>query len=266
MGNVPDRLPARLAARLPPAVRVDLERRTVLRAELRARRVAGRRRRRAARSASLWATVAAAMPAVAVVEDQWGWFLVGGAALARSALSWRQYRSAPAPPQPLPMPSVVPPQLRRRSAAAAPLHRAEAALLALRGLVAQLPSGPLAEQGRTAVLAAVETVDGLRAQAGRVAACENAARAVADPRRRQAIEAGMASLLTELHRGADGLDELLAAASETVVSTPGAPVVGVRLAEAIGALRALAEGLREVSGGPPGRTGPRPRRGHLPPA
>lgn len=254
MRNLPDRLPARLAARLPPAVWLDLERRTVLRAEVRARRVAERRRRRAARSASLWATVAAAMPAVAVVEDQWGWFLVGGAALARSGLSWRQYRTAPPSPELLPMPSVVPPRLPRRSAAATPLHRAEAALLALRGLVAQLPSGPLAEQGRAAVLTAVETLDGLRAQAARVAACENAARAVADPTRRRTIEASVAPLLAGLERGADGLDELLAAASDTVASALGSPVPGVRLAEAVGTLRALAAGLRELAGGPPGQT------------
>ncbi|AEH10892.1 MULTISPECIES: phage shock envelope stress response protein PspM [Protofrankia] len=251
-------LPARgtgPSSRLPEWLRADIERRNLLRGEQRLIRAQARQRRRAAASARAWSGVAVLTPAVAVLDGTWGWLVVGVGALVRAGLSWRQARAAPALPAALPLPTApLPSRLRLRgSAAAEPLHRGEAAVVALAAMLRSLPPGAAAEAVRAAMASAAQVVDGLRGQAARVLACESAARTVVDPGRRAEITTTIKGLVSSMTTEADALDEMLAAASDLLASTPSAllPAGAVagrdgELERGTAALRGFADGLREL--------------------
>jgi hypothetical protein len=95
---------------------------------------------------------------------------------------------------------------------------------------------------------AAEVVDSLRVLAARVVACEAAARAVTDPRRRREVQASAGALLAQMRHAAAGLDGLLGAATDVVATATTQPAGGYsRLDDEILALRALAAGLRDVT-------------------
>ncbi|WP_131768255.1 phage shock envelope stress response protein PspM [Candidatus Protofrankia californiensis] len=240
-----------LGSRLPDWLRADIERRSLLRGEQRLVRTQARLRRRAAASARVWAGVAVLTPAAAVLDGTWEWLVVGAGALVRAGLSWRQARLAPVLPPALPLPMAPLPSrlMLRGSAAAEPLRRGEAAMVALAAMLRALPPGAAAETVRAAMASAAQVVDGLRGEAGRVLACESAARTVADPGRRAEITATISDLVSSMTTAADALDGMLAAASDLLASTSSTlPPAGRDggLERGTAALRGFADGLREL--------------------
>ncbi len=240
-----------VVSRMPDRLRADLERRSLLRGEQRLVRTRSRQARRASRSARMWAGVAVLTPGVAVVEGTWGWLVVGAGALARAGLSWRQSRLSTPPPTVLPLPTAPLPSrlMLRGSAAAKPLYRGEAAMTALGTMLRALPAGPAAATVRAAMVPAAEVVDGLRFQAARVLACESAARAVADGDRRAEITRTLLELVGSMNAAVEGLDSMLAAASDLLASASASALalgpVG-SLERQTASLRGFADGLREL--------------------
>jgi hypothetical protein len=111
-----------------------------------------------------------------------------------------------------------------------------------------LPAGPTSGALRAAVASGAEVVDGLRTHAGRVVACEAAARAVADRRRRMEILGTADALVTAMEKAVTALDDLLAAASEVVGTVSAVRPDGLALlTERAEALRGYAAGLRELT-------------------
>ncbi len=239
-----------LGSRLPDWLRADIERRSLLRGEQRLVRTQARLRRRAAASARVWAGVAVLTPAAAVLDGTWKWLVVGAGALVRAGLSWRQARLAPVlPALPLPMAPLPSRLMLRGSAAAEPLRRGEAAMVALAAMLRALPPGAAAETVRAAMVSAAQVVDGLRVEAGRVLACESAARTVAGPGRRAEITATISDLVSSMTTAADALDGMLAAASDLLASTSSTLSPAGRdggLEHGTAALRGFADGLREL--------------------
>ncbi len=240
-----------LGSRLPDWLRADIERRSLLRGEQRLARAQARLRRRAVLSARVWGGVAVITPGIAVLDGTWGWLVVGAGALVRAGLSWHQARLTPVLPSALPLPAAPLPSrlMLRGSAAAEPLRRGEAAMVALAAMLRALPPGAAAATVRAAMASAAEVVDGLRMQAARVLACESAARAVADPGRRAEITATISDLVRSMTTAADALDGMLAAASDLLASTsstlsPTGQDGGLERGTA--ALRGFADGLREL--------------------
>jgi hypothetical protein len=240
-----------LVSYLPDWLRADIERRNLVRNERRLARAYVRRQQWATRSTQLWAGVAVAAPAVAVAGGSWEWLIVGAGAAARAGLSWRQARSvATAAPPAMPLPTAPSPSRARLygSAAAEPLQRGEAAVVALGGILQALPAGPAAEAVRVAMASAAEVVDRLRNRAHHVLACEAAARAVTDVDRRSAIVAGVSDLVSVMRAEVQALHDMLAAASELLAtaSTPLTPGQLDSLDRQTATLRAFAEGLRDL--------------------
>lgn len=94
---------------------------------------------------------------------------------------------------------------------------------------------------------AAEIVDGLRVLAARVVACEAAARAIADPRRRREVWANAEALLAQMRHAATGMGGLLQAATDLVATATTQLGGHSRLDDEILALRALAAGMRDVT-------------------
>jgi hypothetical protein len=236
-------------AAMPAWARAEMERRVLVHSERRARRRALRPHRRAVRSMRLWTAAAAVAPAVAIFNG-WEWLVVGGGALLRAALSWREAVATADVEPGLPLATVPPPSpmALRGSAAAEPLLRGESALAALARLVRAQAPGPAADELRAAMAAAAEVVDASRVFAARVVACEAAARAVADPRRRREVQASAEVSLTQMRHAAAGLDGLLEAATDLVAAVAAAQPIGhTRLDDQILALRGLAAGFRDLT-------------------
>lgn len=235
---------------VPDWLRADVDRRLLTHGESRARRAAARPRRRAVASMRAWAAFAAICLPVAAIETAWGWVVAAGLAAARAGLSWREARRlAAAEDAGLALPTVPAPAITalRRSAAAAPLRGGESALMALATVVRSLPPGPVGEQGRAAMAAAATTVDTLREQAARVIACERVARAATDPGRRADAQAHADALVATMRADADGLDELLGAASDLVTALPADRPEIHHLTARTDTLRGIAEALRDLS-------------------
>ncbi|WP_239333690.1 hypothetical protein [Frankia sp. CiP3] len=236
-----------LVSYLPDRLRADIERQRLIRGEQRLVRAYDRRRRRATRSTRLWAGVAIAAPTMAVLEDSWGWLVVGAGALARAGLAWRQAQLAVSS-----SPSALPLLSRARlsgSAAAEPMQRGEAAMAALTAIMQASPPGPAAEAVRTAMASAAEVVDTLRNRAQRVLACESAARVVTDVDRRTEIISTVSELVSSMNTGVRALDNMLAAASDLLASTVSTQLTPGQLDSLdrqTATLRAFAEGMRDL--------------------
>ncbi len=193
--------------------------------------------------------MAAASPIVAVAGQHESWLMVGAAAVLRAGLSGWETATLRRDGDALPAPSAPPPRpwQLRGSAAAEPLRRGEAALSALAAMTRSLGSGPARTMLRGAVAGGVELVDGLRAGAARVVACETAIRAVADPVRRAELVRSRDSLAATMRTSTGLFDDLLVAAAEVVAGvSPAAPGLD-RLEADTQALRQYAAALRDLT-------------------
>ncbi|MBL7501326.1 hypothetical protein I6A84_37015 [Frankia sp. CNm7] len=254
------------------AVAGDLDRR----AAWREARQATRFSRRARWTAGCWAAFAAVSTPVGVAvggADWWLWLATGAGALANGGLwAWQAARAERRNPGP-PIPQAPAPSVRALSgsAAAGPLRRGEGTITAFLALSRPVPPGPTAEVIRSAMAAAAEVVDGLRLRAGRVVACEAAAKAVADPAGRAQLTATAKALVEEMTAAARALDDLVAATAEVVGAgvratagdasaglAAGGAALGVTpvdlagLAERAESLRGYAAALRDLSVSAPG--------------
>lgn len=264
-GLVPGVLGASLPA-LPDWARAEVERRTLERAERRDRRLALRPYRRARRSVQSWLAGAAVTPLAAAVDvvgddssgNLLGWLAVGLGCLLGAGMAHREASRAAVTPPGLPLATAPAPKPAAlwRSAAAAPLRRGESALNAFAAMMRSLGPGPTTETLRSAMVAAAEVVDGLRVYASRVVAFEAAARAMSDRARRREVDNRAEVLLARMTAAAEGLDELLDAASEMVAAASGDPWAtgnlagggSRRLDDEIARLRGFTAGLRETIG------------------
>ncbi|WP_261553826.1 phage shock envelope stress response protein PspM [Frankia tisae] len=235
---------------LPAWVGADVERRSLLRAERRAGRGLRWARRRETATASIWTGVAALTPVAAVAYDSWGWLVAGGAALARAALAGRELGllrrvdgGLPLPRSPEPSPWEL-----RRSAAAEPLRRGEAALAALAAMTRSLGPGPARTLLQTTAAGAADLVDGLRLGAARVVACEAAARAISHPGRRAELARTTEALVATMTTSVAVFDDLLAAAGEAVGTVSSSAPGLIRLREDTEMLRGYAAALRDLAG------------------
>ncbi|SNQ49073.1 conserved hypothetical protein [Frankia canadensis] len=219
----------------------------------RAQRRAGRGRRWARRwsagSATLWAAVAA-LSTVPAVLDRWEWLLLGAVSAARAALAGRELAELGRDEDALPMPTAAAPgpwELRG-SAAAEPLRRGEAALVALAAMTRSIAESPARVLLRGGVAGGAELVDGLRAGAVRVVACESAARAVAHPDRRAELLRTRDGLVATMTTSVATFDDLLVAAAEAVGSVSTAAPGLERLRADTEVLREYAAALRALTG------------------
>jgi len=234
---------------LPDWAGAGVERWSLQRAQRRADR--GRRwaRRWSAGSATAWAVVAALSPVPAVL-DRWEWLLLGAVSAVRAALAGRELAALGRDDDALPMP-VAPapgPWEMRGSAAAEPLRRGEAALVALAAMIRSMPAGPARALLLGAAGGGAELVDGLRVGATRVVACESAMRAVAHPERRADLARARDGLVATMTTSVATFDDLLAAAGETVGSVSTTAAGLARLRADTETLREYATALRTLAG------------------
>lgn len=234
-----------LAPALPDWIGADLDRRAVVRSE----RLATRYARRAAGSARWWTIAAAVTPVAAAVDHEWAWLAVGAVALMNGALWAREAALANRRDPGLPLPSVPAPGLRslRGSAAAEPLRRGEAAIVAFAAMARASPPGPTAAAVRCAMASAGAAVDGLRLRAARVTACEAAARAVANPARRAELSTIVRALVDDMTAAVRALDDLLGAAGDVIGAVSPRPHELAALGDATEALRGYAAAWRELA-------------------